>query len=91
MFTGEFNDTGTHNSFVDAFHRSWNNLNGDLWRSQADATVTNHIFTGIGLGNRSRPPRRVPDRRTRLTRQLPKRLAVGSRRRIKRHSTLGAE
>jgi hypothetical protein len=51
MFTGKLTDNGTHNSFVDTFHRSWNNLNGDLWRSQADTTVTNHIYTGIGLGH----------------------------------------
>lgn len=51
MFTGKLVDAGTHNSFTDAFHNSANNLNGSLWRSQADATVTNHIDTGIGLGN----------------------------------------
>ena len=51
MFTGKLSDTGTHNSFTDAFHRSENNLNGDLWRSQADTTVTNHIYTGVGLGH----------------------------------------
>ena len=51
MFTGKLTDAGTHNSFADTFHRSWNNLNGDLWRSQADTTITNHIDTGIGLGN----------------------------------------
>ena len=51
MFTGRLTDAGTHNSFADTFHRSWNNLNGDLWRSQSDATITNHVYTGIGLGN----------------------------------------
>lgn len=51
MFTGKLIDNGTRNSFLDAFHRSFNALNGDQWRSQADATVTNHIYTGIGLGN----------------------------------------
>lgn len=51
MFTGKLSDTGTYNSFTDAFHRSVNNLNGDLWRSQADATVTNHVDTGVGLGH----------------------------------------
>jgi hypothetical protein len=51
MFNGKLTDNGTHNSFQDAFHRADNNLNGDLWRSQADTTVTNHIFTGMGLGN----------------------------------------
>jgi hypothetical protein len=51
MFTGRLTDSGTHNTFWDAFHRQFNNLNGDLWRSQADATITNHVYTGIGLGN----------------------------------------
>jgi hypothetical protein len=51
MFTGKLVDNGTHNSFWDAFHRSFNNLNGDLWRSQSDATITDHVYTGIGLGN----------------------------------------
>jgi hypothetical protein len=51
MFTGKLVDNGTHNSFWDAFHRSFNNLNGDLWRSQADSTITDHVYTGIGLGN----------------------------------------
>ena len=51
MFTGKLTDLGTHNSFQDAFHRGFNQLNGDIWRSQADTTVTNHIYTGVGLGN----------------------------------------
>jgi len=51
MFTGKLTDAGTHNSFADTFHRAWNNLNGDLWRSQSDATITDRIYTGIGLGN----------------------------------------
>ena len=51
MFTGKLTDAGTHNTFWDGFHRQLNNLNGDLWRSQADTTVTNHIQSGIGLGN----------------------------------------
>ena len=51
MFTGKLTDSGTHNSFVDTFHRTWNNLNGDLWRSQSDATITNSVYTGIGLGH----------------------------------------
>jgi hypothetical protein len=51
MFTGKLTDNGTHNSFADTFHRSWNNLNGDLWRSQSDATITNNVYTGIGLGH----------------------------------------
>jgi hypothetical protein len=51
MFTGNLTDNGTHNSFVDTFHRSWNNLNGDLWRSQSDATITDRVYTGIALGH----------------------------------------
>jgi hypothetical protein len=51
MFTSRLTDTGTHNTFWDAFHRQFNNLNGDLWRSQADTTVTDHVYTGIGLGH----------------------------------------
>jgi hypothetical protein len=51
LCTGCLTDTGTHNSFWDSFHRQTNNLIGDLWRSQADATVTDHVYTGIGLGN----------------------------------------
>ncbi len=51
MFIGKLTDNGEHNSFTDAFHRGTNNLNGDVWRSQADSTVINHIYTGIGLGN----------------------------------------
>jgi len=56
MFTGKLTDSGAHNTFWDAFHRTFNNLNGDLWRSQADTTVTNHVYTGTGQGNvRGRP------------------------------------
>jgi hypothetical protein len=51
LFTGNVTDAGTHNSFADTFHRAWNQLNGDVWRSQADTTVTNHFYTGIGAGN----------------------------------------
>ncbi len=51
LFTGQLIDNGLHNSFWDSFHREFNNLNGDLWRSQADTTVIDHIYTGIGLGN----------------------------------------
>jgi hypothetical protein len=51
MFTGKLTDNGTRNSFLDTFHRSFNGLNGDQYRSQADATVTNHYYLGIGLGN----------------------------------------
>ena len=51
MFIGKLTDAGLHNSFTDSFHRGENNLNGDIWRSQADTTVVNHIDTGTGLGN----------------------------------------
>jgi len=51
IFTGSMTDGGTHNTFWDSFHRQFNNLNGDLWRSQADTTVTDHVYTGIGLGH----------------------------------------
>jgi hypothetical protein len=51
MFTAKLTDAGTHNSFADTFHRAWNNLNGDLWRSQSDTTITNRVYTGIGQGN----------------------------------------
>ncbi len=50
LFTGQLTDAGLHNSFTDSFHRSFNNLNGDLWRSQSDATIANHVYTGLGLG-----------------------------------------
>ncbi len=51
MFTGQLTDNGTRNSFLDAFHRSFNGLNGDWYGSQADATLTNHYRLGIGAGN----------------------------------------
>ena len=51
MFNGKITDVGTHNSFADTFHRSWNNLNGDLWRAQADQTVVNHLYPALGLGH----------------------------------------
>jgi hypothetical protein len=51
MFTGQLTDNGTRNSFLDAFHRSFNGLNGDWYGSQKDATVTNHFRIGIGTGN----------------------------------------
>jgi hypothetical protein len=51
MFTGQLTDNGTHNSFLDTFHRSFNGLNGDWYGSQKDATVTNHYRLGIGAGN----------------------------------------
>jgi hypothetical protein len=51
MFTGQLTDNGTRNSFLDTFHRSFNGLNGDWYGSQKDATVTNHLRLGTGLGN----------------------------------------
>jgi hypothetical protein len=51
MFTGKLSDTGTRNSFLDTFHRSFNSLNGDWYGSQQDATVTNHFRLGIGNSN----------------------------------------
>lgn len=51
MFTSKLADAGTRNTFQDAFHRVFNTLNGDQWHAQADTTVTDHVYTGIGLGN----------------------------------------
>jgi hypothetical protein len=51
MFTGKLSDSGTRNSFLDTFHRSFNGLNGDWYGSQADTTVTNHYRLGTGTGN----------------------------------------
>ncbi len=51
MFTGKLADNGTRNSFLDAFHRSFNSLNGDWYGSQQDATLTNHYRLGIGNGD----------------------------------------
>ena len=50
MFTGKLSDSGTRNSFLDTFHRSFNGMNGDWYGSQQDATVTNHFRLGIGKG-----------------------------------------
>ncbi len=51
MFTGKLTDNGTRNSFLDTFHRSFNGVNGDQYRSQVDGTIANHYYLGIGLGN----------------------------------------
>lgn len=51
MFTGKLTDNGTRNSFLDAFHRSFNGVKGDWYGSQQDATVTNHYRLGTGTGN----------------------------------------
>ncbi len=51
MFTGALVDNGSRNSFWDAFHRTFNGVNGDWYASQKDATVTNHYRLGTGAGN----------------------------------------
>ncbi len=51
MFTGKLADNGTHNSFLDSFHRTFNGIYGDWYASQQDATLTNHFRIGTGLGN----------------------------------------
>jgi len=51
MFTGALTDNGTRNSFLDAFHRTFNGMKGDWYQSQQDATVTNHLRLGLGNGN----------------------------------------
>ncbi len=51
MFTGALTDNGTRNSFLDAFHRTFNGMNGDWYGSQKDATVTNKWRLGTGAGN----------------------------------------
>ncbi len=51
MFSGALVDNGSRNSFWDAFHRTFNGLNGDWYASQKDATVTNHYRLGTGAGN----------------------------------------
>jgi hypothetical protein len=51
LFNGQITDAGEFNSFEDAFHRTQNGIIGDWYRSQIDATVTNHTRLGIGAGN----------------------------------------
>jgi hypothetical protein len=51
MFTGALTDNGSRNSFLDAFHRTFNGIKGDWFASQTDATVTNHLRLGTGAGN----------------------------------------
>ena len=51
FFTGRLTDAGTQNSFEDSFHRDWNQVNGDYYASQVDATLTNHFRLGVGNGN----------------------------------------
>ncbi|HZB89116.1 MAG TPA: hypothetical protein VE291_10690 [Terracidiphilus sp.] len=51
IFTGKLTDNGTHNSFLDTFHRTFNGIYGDWYASQQDATLTNHFRIGTGIGN----------------------------------------
>ncbi|WP_263355817.1 glycoside hydrolase family 55 protein [Acidicapsa ligni] len=51
MFTGALTDNGSRNSFLDAFHRTFNGVKGDWYASQMDSTVTNHVRVGTGNGN----------------------------------------
>ncbi len=51
MLPGQLTDNGTQNSFLDTFHRSFNGLNGDWYKSQQDATLTNHFRLGTGAGH----------------------------------------
>jgi hypothetical protein len=51
LFTGQLSDAGEFNSFEDAFHRTQNGIVGDWYRSQIDATITNHTRLGTGTGN----------------------------------------
>jgi hypothetical protein len=61
MFTGELTDNGTRNSFLDSFHRTFNGMKGDWYQSQQDATVTNHLRLGTGVGNERGLLKRVSD------------------------------
>jgi len=51
FFTGKITDSGSRNSFWDAFHRTTNGVAGDWYASQLDSTITGHHRLGIGLGN----------------------------------------
>jgi hypothetical protein len=51
LFTNQLLDVGSFNSFEDAFHHTVNGVSGNWTRSQVDATLTDHIRVGIGLGN----------------------------------------
>lgn len=51
LFQGKVSDAGSQNSFQDAFHRSFNGINGDWYASLLDTTLTDHERLGIGLGN----------------------------------------
>ena len=51
IFTGQLSDSGTRNSFNDAFHRTVNGITGDWYASQADVSLVDHQRLGIGSGN----------------------------------------
>ena len=51
LFTGQLSDSGEYNSFEDSFHFIHNGITGDKYRSQIDATVTDHQRLGTGQGN----------------------------------------
>ena len=51
IYTGTIADSGSRNSFFDAFHRTFNGVNGDWRASQNDGTLTDHNRVGTGLGN----------------------------------------
>ena len=89
MFTGKLTDAGTAQlASPTASTAGANNLNGDLWRSQADTTVVNHIDTGIGLGNvRGRQDEWETDVPG-TPGSLPVRMAVGTGRRHQRSTGL---
>ena len=43
FYTGKLTDNGSRNSFLDAFHRTFNGMNGDWYASQQDVTLINHL------------------------------------------------
>jgi hypothetical protein len=51
LLTGQLIDNGSRNSFWDAFHHDVNGMKGDWYASQQDATLTNHLRLGTGVGN----------------------------------------
>jgi hypothetical protein len=51
LYTGQLSDSGSRNSFLDAFHRTFNGIAGDWYASQQNATITNHLRLGTGTGD----------------------------------------
>ncbi|MFZ1074821.1 MAG: hypothetical protein WAN50_00375 [Minisyncoccia bacterium] len=51
FFAGALVDNGSRNNFQDAFHYDINGVRGNWYASQIDATVTNHVRLGTGLGH----------------------------------------